>query len=145
MNNRTSIHDLLDLDEENDTYEKYKSKDVKKNAQNIQHERNIDKYVSKIKTLDKKEEPSITIIDDYTTGDNTHNIPLCCRDNQGNFDISECIKNSYAIASYLKEHKPDAYKTASSFYEADNTIFYVIIGILIIICLLLGKKAMYNK
>tara|TARA_Y100000816_G_C26029108_1_gene538656 strand:+ start:686 stop:1123 length:438 start_codon:yes stop_codon:yes gene_type:complete len=145
MNNRTSIHDLLDLDEENDTYEKYKSKDVKKNAQNIQHERNMEKYASKIKTLEKKEEPSITVIDDYATGDNTHNIPHCCRDSNGNFDISECIKNSYAIASYLKEHKPEAYKTASSFYEADNTIFYVIIGILIIICLLLGKKAMYNK
>jgi len=145
MNNRTSIHDLLDLDEENNTYEKYKSKDVKKNAQNIQQERNMDKYASEVKTLEKKEEPSITIIDDYTSGDNTHNIPHCCRDSNGNFDISECIKNSYAIASYLKEHKPDAYKTASSFYEADNTIFYVIIGILVIICLLLGKKAMYNK
>ena len=106
----------------------------------------MDKYASKIKTLEKEEQLPITIIDDYTTtGDNTHNIPHCCRDSQGDFDISECIKNSYAIASYLKEHKPDAYKTASSFYEADNTIFYVIIGILIIICLLLGKKAMYNK
>ena len=54
MNNRTSIHDLLDLDEENNTYEKYKSKDVKKNAQNIQQERNMDKYSSEVKTIEKK-------------------------------------------------------------------------------------------
>ena len=55
--------------------------------------------------------------------------------------ISEKIKNVYEIAAFLKQNDKDAYKTASNFFERDNTIFYIIIGTLVITCLLLLKKS----
>tara|TARA_B100002019_G_C20792153_1_gene367132 strand:- start:19 stop:393 length:375 start_codon:yes stop_codon:yes gene_type:complete len=57
-------------------------------------------------------------------------------------NIARKIKVIYEYAAYLKHHDKDAYKTAGNFFEHDNTVFYIVIAILVIICLLLFKKSM---
>lgn len=57
-------------------------------------------------------------------------------------NIARRIKVIYEYAAYLKHHDKDAYRTAGNFFEHDNTVFYIVIAILVIICLLLFKKSM---
>lgn len=99
---------------------------------------NLEEYQAKqVKQI--QEQPKETKVS-HINVDDTPNVKIKTDEDFEN--IARKIKVIYEYAAYLKHHDKDAYKTAGNFFEHDNTVFYIVIAILVIICLLLFKKSM---
>ena len=122
MNRRITPITELDLDEQME----------RKSVNNLEEYKTTQVKQAQAKTEGDK----VSLID----VDNTPNVKI---KTDADFEnIARRIKVIYEYAAYLKHHDKDAYKTAGNFFEHDNTVFYIVIAIIVIICLLLFKKSM---